>query len=231
MMENTPSETVEGNFTQEISRHYLLHVPPGDGPLPLLIAMHGYAGEMRGAMRMARAIEDRRWAVASLQGPYPHLVQPKDRSGPLGYGFGWVTNFDPAEGIALHVDAITRLVDRLAAEGTVDPARVFLLGFSQSVAISLRVAFMCPGGVRGVIGLCGGIPGDWARSEEYHAADVDVLLVGGTRDPGYPPDMMERNAEALRGRARSVELLLQDIGHEYPRAANPAIAAWIAARI
>jgi pimeloyl-ACP methyl ester carboxylesterase len=52
----------------------------------------------------------------------------------------------------------------LTDEGIADPARVFLLGFSQSCALNYRFAFTHPDRLRGVVGICGGIPGDWKQA-------------------------------------------------------------------
>ena len=40
--------------------------------------------------------------------------------------------------------------------------RRILVGFSQSVALNYRFVATLPDEVRGVVGICGGVPGDWA---------------------------------------------------------------------
>lgn len=224
---NEPSERT---VSQQTFSYYDLAVPEGDGPWPLLVATHGYGGDKASMMRAARRIDASRFVVASLQGSHEHVVRPDDASQPLGYGFGWLTNFRPERSIALHHRAVDAIVDELSSEGIADPARVFLLGFSQSVALNFRYAFTRPDRVRGVVAICGGIPGDWKDEGKYRAGDVDVLCVAGRDDEFYPPDRVERAAEALRSRARSVDLRFFDVGHVVPRDANPVIAEWLYAR-
>ena len=72
------------------------------------------------------------------------------------------------------------LIDKLAGEGVADASRVFLLGFSQSCALNYRFAFTYPERLRGVVGICGGIPGDWETSTIYRQAAIDVFHL--TRD-------------------------------------------------
>jgi predicted esterase len=78
-----------------------------------------------------------------------------------------------------------------------------------------------------VVAICGGIPGDWETEGKYQSGVVDVLYIGAERDQFYTPDRMRLNAEALRRRARSVELRVFDAAHEVPRESYPAIAEWL----
>src|SRR6185295_20394902 len=102
---------------------------------PLLIALHGYGANKRQMMREAQQMAPAGFAIASLQGPHQHIREPREPSGPLRFGFGWLTNFRPEESVAVHHGALKDLVDKLTNEGVGDPNRVFLLGFSQSCAL------------------------------------------------------------------------------------------------
>jgi predicted esterase len=78
-----------------------------------------------------------------------------------------------------------------------------------------------------VVAICGGIPGDWETEGKYQSGVVDVLCVAAERDQYYTPDRMRRNAEALRRRAKSVELRFFDAAHEVPRESYPVIVEWL----
>jgi predicted esterase len=222
------SEAVERAVPQRTFSYYDLYVPEGCAkPLPLVVAAHGYGGDKASMLRAVRRFDERNFAVASLQGIHQHVVRPEDGPRTLGYGFGWLTSFKPAESIALHHRAVDAIVDDLAAEGIADPARVFLLGFSQACAVNFRYAFTYPERVRGVVAICGGIPGDWGEEGKYRAGDVDVLYVAAREDEFYPPARIERFADALRMRARSVDLRFFDVGHVVPREAREPIGAWL----
>lgn len=223
------ADAVERRFLQEAPRYYDLYVPDGEGPFPLLVAMHGYGGNKASMMRLARRVDDRGYAIASLQGPHQHVVAPDDRTQPLRYGFGWLTSFKPEDSVRMHRDAVLAVLGEAGRDARVDARRALLLAFSQAVALNFRFAFAHPERVRGVVGVCGGIPGDW-EGGDYRDGDFDVLMVGGTRDEFYPPERFERNAEALRSRARSVEAHVFEAGHEVPREAYPLIAGWLSQR-
>ncbi len=223
-------------MAQEFAVYYDLYVPDGAGPKPLLIALHGYGGDKSSMMKLARRINDRDYVIAALQGPHQHMIIPPpdspDRQRGPGYGFGWLTNFKPEESVALHHRAVNQIIDTLAAEGTADSHNVFLMGFSQAVGANFRYAFTHPQRVRGVIAICGGIPGDWESSgDKYHAGALDVLYLGAERDEYYQPERIRKYASALAARARSVRLEFFDTTHEVPRDSYPLIDAWIKERM
>jgi predicted esterase len=224
------AEVREERIAQEAYLYADVFLPDGITRPPLVIVLHGYGGEKASMMRLARRIFGDELAIASLQGPHPHIVYPKDRSQPLGYGFGWVTNFKPADSIALHHGALLETLKRLDERGAIDPSCVFLLGFSQSVAMNFRFAFTHPELVRGVVGICGGIPGDWSEPGKYRDGDFGVLLICGNRDEFYPPGRMSANAEKLREKVRVVDTLFFETGHEIPPDALEPIRDWVRLR-
>jgi len=134
--------------------------PASESPAPLLIALHGYGAYKEQMMREAQQMAPDGFAIASLQGFHQHIKEPRQPGGPLRYGFGWLTNYRSEDSVAVHHQALLDLIDRVAGEGVADPSRVFLLGFSQSCALNYRFAFTHPERLRGVVGICGGIPGD-----------------------------------------------------------------------
>src|SRR5687768_16553093 len=160
---------------------------PGPLPAPLLIALHGYGANKRQMMREARQMSPENFAIVSLQGFHQHLKEPKEPGGPLRFGFGWLTNFHPEDSVAIHHCALHDLIDLLAGDGTADRDQIFLLGFSQTCALNYRFAFTHPDRLRGVIGICGGLPGDWETSESYQDSNAAVFHLAGERDEFYPP--------------------------------------------
>jgi phospholipase/carboxylesterase len=181
-------------------------------------------------MREAQAIAPDSFAIAALQGPHQHLKDPKEPGGPLRFGFGWLTNFRPEESVAVHHRALLDLIDSLTADGVADPARIFLLGFSQSCALNYRFAFTHPNVLRGVIGICGGIPGDWEDSELYQPTKGAVFHLTGERDEFYPPVRTSNYAAQLRQRANDVEFRSYDAGHEIVQPMRDEILMWLEVR-
>jgi predicted esterase len=176
------SETTEFRIVQEFPYYYDLYNPGGDRPRPLIIALHGYGGDKSSMMRLMRRINDRDYIIAALQGPHQHMVLPGGASSQPGYGFGWLTNFKPEESVDLHHRLVLEIIERLKNSGEVDASRIFLLGFSQAAAVNFRFAFTHNDLVKGVVAICGGIPGDWQSEGKYQSGEIDVLYLATERD-------------------------------------------------
>ena len=223
---STQSVLVERNLTAEVKLFYDVRQPEVS-PAPLLIALHGYGANKQQMMREARQIAPENFAIASLQGFHQHIKEPREEGGPLRFGFGWLTNFHPEDSVAIHHRALLDLMATLVDEGIADPKRIFLLGFSQTCAMNYRFAFTHADVLRGVIGICGGIPGDWETSNSYQPTDASVFHLAGARDEFYPPARVADYAEQLRLRATKVEFKSYDAAHEMVPAMREDLRAWL----
>ena len=186
----------EKKTPQSIQMRYDLYVPEGptDGPLPLLIALHGYEGNKESMMAVAQKINRDDFLIASLQGPNGFFVRDNPvRDNPVGdagqarrprLGFGWMMAQNADETIDLHHRTVRAMIEEIATAAPLDRERIFLLAFSQAVSLNYRFAFTHPNTVRGVIAVCGGIPGDWDE-DRYQESDTDVLIIAG--EDAYRP--------------------------------------------
>lgn len=227
-MENQPNEVLQTNrsLRTEIKLYYDLQAPEAR-PAPLLIALHGYGANKKQMMREARQMAPDGFALASMQGFHQHIKEPREAGGPLRFGFGWLTNFKAEESVAVHHQALLDLISTLVNEGIADEQRIFLLGFSQTCAMNFRFAFTHPDKLRGVIGICGGLPGDWETSALYQATDAAVLYLSGERDEFYPPARVSDYGERLKLRAREVEVRSHDAAHEFVPSMREHVREWL----
>ena len=225
-METQTNQTLDQTLAAHINLYYDLR-PGTTSSAPLLIALHGYGANKRQMMREAQLMAPAEFAIASLQGFHQHMKEPKEAGGPLRFGFGWLTNFHSEESVAIHHRALLDLIQRLSDEGVADPKRVYLLGFSQSCALNYRFAFTHTEVLRGVIGICGGIPGDWETSTTYREAPIDVLHLTGTRDDFYSPERVKDYEKQLQTRARSVVFKSYDAEHEIVPDMRSDVVQWL----
>ena len=224
-----PSAPAERALKAQINLYYDF-VAGTSEPAPLLITLHGYGASKWHALREAKLIAPEGFALASLQGPHQHLREPKEPGGPLRFGFGWLTNYRPEESVVVHHHALLQMIDALVTEGVGDRDRIFLLGFSQSCALNYRFAFTHTAVLRGVIGICGGLPGDWDTSDAYKETAASVLHLAGTRDEYYPPARVANYSIQLRQRAREVEFRSYDAGHEISEPMREDVRQWLQAK-
>ena len=223
---NDKEQQIDRTLEARVNLYYDLR-PGTTAPAPLLIALHGYGANKRQMMREAQLLAPESFAIASLQGFHQHIKEPRETGAPLRFGFGWLTNFRSEESVAVHHRALIDLIEILVAEGVADPARVYTLGFSQSCALNYRFAFTHPEKLRGAIGICGGIPGDWETSTVYRQAPIDVLHLAGTRDEFYPPGRVNDYEQQLKTLARSVVFKSYDAGHEIVPEMRSDVVQWL----
>ncbi|MFY9558207.1 MAG: dienelactone hydrolase family protein [Blastocatellia bacterium] len=219
---------IEKATEQRTRLYYDLYVPDGSAstPRPLLIALHGYEGNKESMMALAQKINSTDLIIASVQGPNSFFVRSENEPNKPRIGFGWMMQYKAEETIRLHHQTLQSVIEDTAAQYTIERQAVFLLAFSQSVSLNYRLAFTHPGLVRGVIAVCGGIPGDWDQ-DKYHSSDTDVLIVAGEKDEFYPLERTRTFKDAIARRARSVEYKSFPVGHVFPRQSLPMIDQWI----
>jgi len=204
-------EATDLTLTAEISLYYDLHIPEGAQNAPLMIAVHGYGAHKRYMMREARLVAPENFVIASVQGPHQHF-----RPTPDGYriGFGWLTEHKPDEYVRLHHDFLLRVIDKLSSEGTIDTSQIYLYGFSQACALNFRFAFTHPDVATGVIGVCGGIPGDLDTNPIYKPFDARTLYLYGDDDEFYTQEKFVDFEQRLRERIPNFESKQYKAKHE-----------------
>jgi predicted esterase len=219
---------IEKHSEQRINLYYDLYVPDAaaSAPRALLIAFHGYEGNKQSMMGLAQKINFSDFVIASVQAPNAFFVRSESEPNKPKIGFGWMMQYKAEETISLHHKSLLSVIEETAAEHAIDRRAIFLLAFSQSVSLNYRFAFTHPGLVRGVIAVCGGIPGDWDQ-EKYQDSDTDVLIVAGESDEFYPLERTRTFKEAMARRARSVEFRSFPVGHVFPRESLSVIDEWI----
>lgn len=216
------------SLTANINLYYDLYVPKeAREPRPLLIYCHGYGENKRHGMRVARECAPEGFVVASLQGLYQHIQEPKEKGAPLRFGFGWLTNFKSEESVALHHKFVLDVIEKLTKENIADKTKIFLMGFSQTCALNFRFAFSHTEKLKGVVGVCGGMPGDWETHDNYKETNASVLYVHGVNDEFYTPERVSDYKEKLLKRARDVEVKAYEAGHEITAAMRSDIRDWL----
>ena len=225
---------MEHFITSAIRRYYELELPHTRHRRkcwPLMIALHGYQGDKNSMMRVAHRIADGKMVVISLQGQNQFFIKygTGDLTDPKTYrvGFGWGTSYKMEESIELHHSAVRELIQLAAAKYHADPRRVFLLAFSQACAYNYRFVFTHPRDIRGVIGVCGGVPGDWNENPRYHPARTHVLHIAATRDVWFSREKNLELRRKLSQRAGSLDFRFYNSPHKFPRSSIPHIRKWI----
>jgi phospholipase/carboxylesterase len=129
--------------------------------------------------------------------------------------------------------ALCALLPELSARHGADPARAFLLGFSQGAAMALEVALTRPDLVRGAVLHSGRVlPGLAARLAPAAAlAHLEALVLHGVDDDVLPVARGREIRDLLAPRLGDrLEYREHDAGHFVTQATLGDAAAWLAAR-
>lgn len=208
-------------FSAGLDCHYFLLEPDVvDSQTPLVVTLHG--SDPRAMLQPTARLFEPQPVIAALQGLNQFFLGADNRD----VGYGWITDSRLAESIRLHHEMVLHASDEAGKEFGIPPARRLLVGFSQSVGLNYRFVATHPGAVRGVIGICGGLPGDWDDGA-YQPVTAAVLHIARSGDEYYPPTVTEGYGERLRRRAADVEFHLIEGGHQMPSSGSRIVAPWL----
>lgn len=207
----------------ERSAYYAVQAPEAEASASptLVIAIHGYGQSCKGFIKNFEPLLRHPYLVVAPQGPNQFYWERRR------VGFAWVTRYMFEDTLGDNLAYLDRLVREVRGEHSCDPARIFLVGFSQGAVMACR--FAASGLVKpdGLV-ICGA---DLPKDVQERLGDLEpfpVRLVHGEGD-----EMMKiekaRQAEAeLSAHGFDVETDYFEGGHEIPPGRVEAIAEWMA---
>jgi len=210
----------ERTFRASLDCRYLLR--PGEAGGALVLALHGFSRDAETMLQVTERIVGPRHSIVSLEGPYGFFLKTDTRE----VGYGWATSRRHADAVRLHHDMVRHALEAAGSELGVPVERRMLLVFSQPVSLNYRFCTAHPGLARGVIGICGGLPGDW---DDASPSPIDgaVLHIARCDDEHYPASVTEQFAGRLRLRCGDVEFHQLEGGHRVPSGGAPLIQGWL----
>jgi len=212
------------SFTARLDCRYLVHAPDAvDDRTVLVAALHGFSQNPEVMLRLTAAMMGPRHVIAAVQGPNQFYLA----MGSNEVGYGWATHKHPDSSVRLHHDMLLHVLNEAGREYGIPVSHRILAGFSQPVGMNYRFAATHPGEIRGVIGICGGIPRNW-EDGNYKPVTAAILHIARREDEFYKPEVTQGYAERLRLRAADVEFHMLDGGHRFPSKAKPIADAWLA---
>jgi len=218
------SEAVERRtFSARLDCHYLLRAAREvDGSTLLVAALHGFGSNPEVMLQLTEGLLGPRPVIAAIQAPSQFFLSQHASD----VGYCWATHKHSDESVRLHHAMLLHVLDEAGREYGIPPVRRLLVGFSQPVGMNYRLAATHPEAVRGVIGICGGVPKNW-EDGPYREVSAALLHIARDEDEFYPPEVTERYADRLRLRAKDVEFHMLEGGHRFPSKAGPLVEKWI----
>jgi phospholipase/carboxylesterase len=223
---------LDRSLLQLVPHYFKLRIPDRKHqiPVPVLVALHGYAGDMQSMMLVANDLAEEDMIIASVQGPHQFFYPTVETGESQKVAFGWQTPYRSEDSLARHHHLIQRVVREACSLHHGDPARVFLIGFSQACAMNYRLVFTRPGLIRGVVGVCGGLPKNIA-DPKFKPGHASILHIAATRDQFYPIEKSRAYPEVLGRFSPDVSFHEYEAPHAFPRRSIPFIRRWILERM
>jgi len=170
------------------TRDYLLHVPPnaGDGPLALVIALHGASGSapgFAGETRFAEASDKFGMLVAFPDGSEGGNPRRRTFNAQICCGDAVTRQVDD-------VGFVGAVIEDVARHHPVDRARVYATGMSNGGMLTYQLAAMHPDWFAAVAPVAAAIGGMTRAGKTYiipmPAMPVPVMIIHGTKDLYVP---------------------------------------------
>lgn len=210
---------------------YTAHVPPGAGPFPTVLALHGWGASAHDLIGLAPILHGGRALVLCPQGPV--AMQP----GPRMIGYGW---FPLSEGrppdltaVRMAQGLVESFLDDAAGRYPIDPARLVLAGFSQGGLLAGLVALSNPERFAGLLALSTWLPDELIGAIERQPAHerLPTLLMHGTKDPMIPVERAYAARDSLLRLGVPTTFREYEMGHEIRPEAARDLVAWLEEKV
>jgi phospholipase/carboxylesterase len=210
---------------------YTAHVPPGEGPHPTILALHGWGASAHDLLGLAPYLHGGCALVLCPQGPVVLQVGP----GQLGYGWFPLSAGAPPDPAAFAAGklAIARFLDAACRRYPVDARKLVLLGFSQGGVMAYDLALREPERFAGLVALSSWLPAALAATlarQEAHAA-LATFVSHGTHDPMISVERGRESRAALLGLGVPTTYREYAMGHEIRPETLRDLVEWLDARI
>lgn len=168
---------LSGHFTSGGARRtYAAYVPPGDGPRPLIILLHGSGGSGRDMVKRWKGLARREGIVVA--GP-----DATDRS-------RWRP---PEDGPVLFSDLVEELTPQ-----HIDGRRIYLFGYSAGAVFTLYMAPLESRYFAAAAAHAGAYTGEADLGFlETAARKIPLFVSGGSRDALFPPPVVQATITRL----------------------------------
>jgi polyhydroxybutyrate depolymerase len=174
-----PADSERSVAVDGLARHYLLHIPPGlsaGSPVPLALVFHGHRmnGDAMVAMTGFNTLSDTNQFIVA----YPNGTGPAEA---LSFNAGLCCGFAVTNALdeAAFVRAILSDLEGFLA---IDPARVYVSGFSNGAMLAYRLACELSDTIAAIAPVAGNLGYEPCRPR----GKVSVLHIQGLSDDSSP---------------------------------------------
>lgn len=189
----------------------------GSEPYPALVLLHGIGSDELDLLGLTPQIDSSLFVI-SLRAPNAYG----------GYGYSWYDlslGFGRSESLERSIDLVAGFLREMREVYPIDPARVYVGGFSQGAAMTLATSLLHRDLVAGSIALSGYLPPELPYPAD--SGGLPVFQAHGIHDPTVPVHAARLTRDALL--ERRVDLTYREfpIGHAVSEAELKELAEWV----
>lgn len=210
---------------------YTAHVPPGDGPHPTVIALHGWGASAHDLLGLAPVLHGGGALVLCPQGPVAFQIG----QGMLGFGWWPIresreidrSDFERAR------EMLRKFLDVALARYPIDRRKVVLMGFSQGGVMAYDLALSEPERFAGLVALSSWLPEviDKAIPANEALRNLPALVVHGSEDPMVPVAGAQESRQRLLARGLNVHYREYPMKHEINPEAMRELVMWLEEKV
>jgi phospholipase/carboxylesterase len=210
---------------------YTAHIPPGEGPHPTILMLHGWGANAHDLLGLAPILHGGGALVLSPQGPVAFEIA----KGVLGFGWWPITQSRELDPQAF--DAARRLVreflDEACRRYPIDRRKIVVLGFSQGGVMAYDLVLGDPGRFAGLIALSSWLPEpvDSAIGAQDEHKNFPALVIHGTQDPMIPVERAQESRRRLLARGVNVQYREFEMQHEVNPEALRELVIWLEEKV
>lgn len=176
---------------------------PGQLPVTLLL-LHGSGGDENDLLPIGSGLAP----GAALLSPRGNVLQHGARR---FFAYPGPDGFDPDEATE-RVGELAEWLGRITRQYSIDPARLYALGYSNGANMAAATMLLRPGSIAGACLLRSRAVVTPAMLPELKGAPV--LISAGQTDHLIPPSAAESLGELLANAGANVDLAIQNAGHD-----------------
>ncbi|MDP9121699.1 MAG: alpha/beta hydrolase-fold protein [Acidobacteriota bacterium] len=210
---------------------YTAHVPPGPGPFPTVIALHGWGAGAHDLLGLAPMLHGGRALMLCPQGS----VTVPIGGGAKGYGWFPLVPGQPPDpaGYLNAAEQLQSWIGQVLERYPADPGKVVLTGFSQGGVMGYGLALSRPERFAGLAALSAWLPApvtELVPKRPEHEG-FQVLIVHGTEDAMLDVERARESREALRPYGVTLTYREFEMGHEIRPEALRVVVRWLDERV
>lgn len=192
----------------------------GDAPGPGLLLLHGWGADETDLLGLAPLLDDRFFCVS----PRAPMT--------LEFGYGWFLftqdEKKTMETMGTAIEQLSQFVATLPTRYPIDPAQLYVLGFSQGAVMASALSLLEERPFAGAVLLSGRMP---RVSDHADLSGYPVFIGHGEYDLVIQDEAAYQTREALAAMGADVTFRIYPYGHEISMETVSDVNEWFSARL